>query len=805
MFNWGFTFRFSLCIILLVLFFNRGVSQSIPTDGPISDEKLFDAINLNYSGLEEVREAVTKKDYIAAKLAYYNYRLTKSKAKWFINPNDKPVIAHQTFDAAADSVCEHYLGPGKEFVPPYYNMGNNLSWTHNPMNPSKSNFTNEWVWSLNRMNFWPTLINAYWKTLNEKYAAEWVFEMQDWVAKNPVTIKVSGEKTLAWRALESGLRMTSWMNAYYSIITSPSFSAVANADFAKGVLAHGWRLNYLSSEFTQYEKGNNHEIMANIGLANAALLFPEFKFAEEWKGNATRVLENCLRVMVYPDGVQFELAPGYHQWVRNYFFNYAKLAALNGVKLPDEYLATVKKMFNFGLYSMDPQGNLPQVNDSWPATADLEEAAVFWKDPQFEYVATKGKHGTIPSITSYKFTYAGFNIMRTGWDINSNYLFFKNGPIGTAHQHEDDLNILVNAYGKSLLTEGQNYIYDASKFRSFILTTPAHNTITVDGLSQYRAEIDNQRMVKKPSTQPWVTSPLIDFAAGVYDCGYQKLDYTEKSYRPIKAVGERDMSIIHKRNVIFLKPYYYVVADFLQGKGTHTFDAYFHLDAPDATVNKKSNEVNSMNKEDAQISLWAIDQKNLTTKSVIGQMNPILGWIPRINRKIPTIVFTKNQEAPASFATLLYPYQGSLPNVKTTMLNMGDDVWACSGETDVENFEIAIAKESATTISFQDKSITKFTTDALLVVSRHKKSSSDIWTELYDVSSFSSNQLSFSSEANTQLVIIHQVDKLILFNPSDDIIKLNKVSVSDKAIEIKPRQWVEITKDGVKVRVPIEF
>lgn len=203
MFKWRFAFRFGICMILLVLTIDICVAQPHPTDGPFSDEKLFDAINLDYSGLESVKEAVIKRDYIATKLTYYNFRLTKLKAKWFINSNDKPVTAHITYDAAADSVCEHYLGPGKEFVPPYYNIGNNLSWTHNPMDSTKSNFTNEWVWSLNRMDFCPTLVNACWNTLNEKYATEWVFEMQDCVSKNPVTIKVSGEKTLAWRVLES--------------------------------------------------------------------------------------------------------------------------------------------------------------------------------------------------------------------------------------------------------------------------------------------------------------------------------------------------------------------------------------------------------------------------------------------------------------------------------------------------------------------------------------------------------------------------------------------------------------------------
>ena len=771
----------------------------------ISDTMLFSAMNLDYSGLEEVKTAVLNHDYTAAKNAYYNFRLTKSKSLWFFQPAKKTehIIGYNT--NRADSLCQHFLGPGKGFQPPNYFMGNNLNWTHNPMDSTKENYTLEWVYSLNRMTYWAELIDAYQHTANEKYLREWMYEMEDWVTKNPVPLNLSIYETVNWRGLEAGIRMTSWINAYYSFIAEPSFTADANFFFVKGVLAHGLRLNQVNRDFTKYEEGNNHNIIAAVGLANISIIFPELKGSTEWNTNATRVLNNCLKTMVYPDGVQFELAPGYHQWVRDFFFRYAKLATLNKVTLPEGYMERLKKMYDFGLYAMDPQGFLPPVNDSWPSKADLKEAASFWKDPHFEYVVTKGKSGIAPELTSYKFNYAGFNIMRSSWDSNANYLFFKNGPIGTAHQHEDDLNILINAFSKSLLTEGQNYIYDASKFRSFVLTTPAHNTITIDGLSQNRTDIESEKIARKPNDQPWLTSPILDFAAGVYNYGYQKLEYIQKGYHPIKAVGKRDSSIVHTRNVLFLKPYYFLVTDFLVGNGEHTYDAYYHLDAPAATNNEKLNEVNSLNEGDAQLALWAIDKSHLHTKVAIGQTNPILGWIPSEHKKIPTIVYTKKQSAPATFATLLYPYQGHLPTVNTKLLNKGTDNWACSIETDYEKFEVALAKKSNSIFKFSKNSIAQFTTQALLALIRKKKNSTAVWTALYNVSYFQSNQFSFQCDSKTKILIFQNGNKLVIHNPSDEKILINCSFPFIKSVEILSMEWFQITSDRIAPVSPISF
>ena len=216
-------------------------------------------------------------------------------------------------------------------------------------------------------------------------------------------------------------------------------------------------------------------------------------------------------------------------------------------------------------------------------------------------------------------------------------------------------------------------------------------------------------------------------------------------------------------------------------------------------------EVNSQNEGDAQLALWAIDKANLQTNVVIGQTNPILGWVPGKKQKIPTIVYTKKQLAPATFATLLYPYQGRLPIVNTILLNKGTDNWACSGETDYEKFEVAIAKKDNSTVEFSENDISKFTTKALLAVNRKKKGSSLVWTELVNVSSFQSDEFSFQSDANTQLVIVREVNKLIIHNPSDKKILINCSSPFKKSMEILPKEWLQITNDKEIAVNPISF
>ena len=595
---------------------------------PRDDDGFFSLVNLDFPGLEEVKKSVEQGDFEKAKAAYLDFRRNKSGAKWDINPSDKPDKPSERSYPPADRIMKHLIEPSMSAPEAF--IGEDINWEFNPVESTEPHFTKEWTWcNLNRMPFWNTLGRAYWETLDEKYAREWVSQMVDWVEDNPVPLEEGPGSTLTWRTIESGIRMSgSWMNSYYYFLNSPAFTPEAHMTFVKGVIEHAHRLAKITLDFPQ--RGGNWVTMECNGLGTIGILFPELKDAKEYVKIAFEKLNDELDKQVYPDGAQVELTPGYHQVSRSNFMDLAKLAQKNNVSFPGEYMGKLKKMYEYNLYLMDPSGMLPPFNDAGRTrtASSLREAYEIWKDEQFLFGATLGKEGKKPAFDSYFFNYAGYYVMRSGWNYNDNCLFFDAGPVGYGHEHEDMLNLYLYSKGKILLTEPGTYSYDLSKWRRYILSTPAHNTIIVDGKEQHRGDIPESRFISEPLNNPWITTPLFDYGSGTYSSGYQENKYVAVQYMPREYIGEKDTSISHTRHVIFIKPYYYVTVDFLEGSGKHTYNAHFHLDAPDAEVGQVNMSVRSLREDSVQLALFPMDTDNLLVKIVKGQEEPVLGWLP---------------------------------------------------------------------------------------------------------------------------------------------------------------------------------
>jgi hypothetical protein len=670
-----------------------------PIKGPItSDSAYFEALNLDFPGMEAVKQAVARNDYNAAKAAYLQFRRTRSGAKWNIDPAQKPAKPEATTDAAGDKVLAHQYAFPYDRNAPTVQLPPNINWEFNPTPPTDPSFTKEWTWiTMNRMHQWDTLGTAYWKTGDEKYAREWVAQLQDWVQDNPLPLEASPGETLTWRSIEGGIRMAgSWPNSYFRFLHSPSFSPEAHLDYAKSVWEHALRLERVQREYPNH--GGNWVTMECNGLGTAAVLFPEWKQSNTFLRTAFERMNKELSAQVYPDGAQHELAPGYHQVSLNNFMALAKTAKLNNALVPGDYLSQLKAMYLFNARLMDQSGILPPLHDSGPVNVVplLKEARTLWNDNEFVFGSTLGKEGT-PLPASNVFPYAGYAVMRGGWNPTDSYMVFDAGPVGTGHWHEDKLTLYLRAFGQTLLTEGGNYMYDKSKWRRYILGTTAHNTITVDGKEQRRA--DQKEPITQPLNNPWLSTPQFDYAAGTYDSGYQATEYAAREYMPVNYIGAKDNSVAHTRHVVFLKPHYYVVVDFLHSPNgdtkSHRYDAYFHLDAPEASINDANKSVRTQRADKVQLSLIPLDTNGLEVRKVIGQEEPVLGWIPTSKRKIPTIVYTKNGAAPQTFSTLLYPYQSSANETAPQVLwkdmpNLPAGVWAKEIETPHEKVVVAI-------------------------------------------------------------------------------------------------------------------
>ena len=445
-----------------------------------------------------------------------------------------------------------------------------------------------------------------------------------------------------WRTIEAGIRAgTTWPEIFPRFLAAKAFDDESLVLMLQGFADHG---RYLM----KFHTAGNWLTMEANGLYHVGALLPEFKEAKLWRQTAADRLNAELDVQVYPDGAQTELAPGYHGVALRNFLGPVKLAPLTDIEPPPGYLAKMEKMFNYFLYSMQPDGRTPPLNDSDAvSTASyLEEGArLFPQRQDFRWAATAGQQGQPPQHASHEFPFAGQFMMRSGWGRDAAWLCMDGGPFGFGHQHEDTLSVILTAYGRPLLVEGGSYTYDASEWRSYVLSSRAHNVVLVDGLEQNRRhEPRGTYVVKTPLPHVWESDDSFDHAAARYDEGWGPK-------------GER--TVRQTRHVFFLKPNLFVIADQFEpaDNQTHTYEALFHLDAPEAQV--EGLRVATQN-SGPNLTLLAFGADSV--QIIKGQKKPaVQGWLPDRTagyggiRPIPTAVYSRTARGPVTMLYALCP------------------------------------------------------------------------------------------------------------------------------------------------------
>jgi len=626
-----------LSAALLTLIVAGGVCAAA-TEGPrMTDSDLFSALNLDYPGLEKVRSAVASNDLAAAKHEFAEYLRHRQKPVW--NPEwlasiKRGTRTDKTDTREADRILERDLPS----VGVYHKFEGKIDWTLNPIN------YREWPWQLNRHSFWKTLGLAYWATGEEKYAAEFVYQMTDWVRACPVPLEDSGNRSETWRTIEAGIRTgQTWPAAFYLFLKSPSFSDEAIVTMVKSFAEHARHL-------MRWPTTANWLAMECNGLMHCGVLFPEFTESENWRKTAAERLYAELDRQVYPDGAQIELSTGYHQVSLMNFVMAWRVASINDVPMPAEYVSKTERMFDYDLKVMMPNWRLPGLNDAdavdiRPALA--EGLKLFPDRRDYEWVASSGSKRAQPSFTSVALPWSGHIVMRSGWQPADRYMLFDAGPFGYGHQHEDALSFVIYACGKYLLVDPGSYPYDSSDWRKYVLSTRAHNTIMVDGCEQHRGgRPRDQYVLSRPMPIKWASNNRYDYAASTYDDGY---------------ASDNTVHVKHARSVFFVKPDYWIVTDALTPADDrqHRYESMFHLDVSGAEVDEAAKSVRTTDTAGANLTIIPLADDGLDVRIVSGQKEPVVqGWIRSGTydcRPIPTPIFERRQSGPAGFAYVFYP------------------------------------------------------------------------------------------------------------------------------------------------------
>lgn len=768
-------------------------SATQPKTGPVtSDEDLIASFDFSVPGMAAVKAAADRHDLSAVKEAYLAFRRTASTAKYTVMPKDQPPKAVATTDTLGDEVCRHWIRNSYNFEPRAADMGVVFDWLHNPTVKGTPGYTDEWTTCvISRTPFWQTLGEAYWKTRDEKYVREWVAQLTDFAAKNRADVRGS----LLWRTLDTGIRTSwTWPNVYYRCLNSPSFTADANWTFAKLIRDSG---NLLANGLSFPSRTGNWVTVECGGLYTLGALFPELQSSTAWRKTAIDRLSGEADRMFPPDGFEVELTPNYHYVAMSGFVRVYGLAKLNDLPVPDAYRSKMLSMYQAPIMVMDQSGNAVSTNDS--ALINVAKEArdnglkLFPDDPLLNWAASGGKRGTQPPLSSY-LPYAGFYAMRGGWKPEDTFLFFRGGPTGVGHEHEDMLQITLRAGNKSLLIDPGNYAYDHSEFRRYVMNTEAHNTIIVDGKGQHRGP--SKAPATQPVNNPWVISPLFDYVAATYDSGYQKNVYDgTRTYTPSRWVGDVDRSVTHTRHVLFLKPDYALLLDTLDGTGEHTFDAHFHLDAPSARIDTARQAAFSRNDGDVQLGLYALDNDHLQTDIVQGQKDPMLGWWPEQQRAIPTIRFRKTQAAPATFATFLHPYRGTEPAFTSAVLKTSDaSVWTQSLHTSAEDIDVAINKSSkSAAFDLTSDFLGLIHIDAAGFVARKSRQSGVLELGGWGIRAFRSADIDFQLATPASLVWRLKDKDLQIYNAGPNPVKLMLSRLVPTEVQLMPGVWTTLS------------
>ena len=639
-----------------------GTTALSPLTSKIDDTcraKVLSALDLTQPDLASVAEALQKNDQAAAMKTFASYLRNRKTVHWGENPDGSGKIpVHFSKEIANAAVKGTVQGGMVQLVHSFPN--GEIDWHYNATARNQFSANNaEWQWQLNRMSFWDDLAGAYSATRDESYAQAFVRQMRSWVFQCPVPNHADNAGGSAWRTIDAGIRMGgTWPDAYFAFVHSSSMSDDDLIAMVASFLDHG---RYLRAYHTQL----NWFTFEMSGLYAVGTVFPEFKEAADWRAFSAKSLAEENQRQILPDGAQMEISPGYLNALLDNVLRVPEIAQWNNRKgeLPPGFIETLENAYAWQLGLLTPDRSTPKFNDSWECRGMFRKAVQYFpKRDDFRWIATDGTAGTAPNYTSIYMNRSGFAAMRSGWEKDANYLIFRVGPAGAGHAHQDGLDVLIYPYGRELLFNNGGGSYEGSKWREWATSTFSHNCAIVDGLAQSRNlkpadPLHDPNLVSQgPIDAHWKSTPVFDYATGVYD-----QVYGPQHLRPA----------IQRRDVLFLKPDLFIVADrFIPADNTtaHTYQARWQLLTTQTQIDPATDSLVTTDSGLPNLAIVPLLRDRLVVTAGSGKEEPeILGWNVRKDKNpecIPatTLLHTLSGSGPQTMLTLFVPLKPGQPN-----------------------------------------------------------------------------------------------------------------------------------------------
>jgi hypothetical protein len=393
------------------------------------------------------------------------------------------------------------------------------------------------------------------------------------------------------------------------------------------------------------------------GVFIGSTYFHNLKHAARWRGRSREILGEEILRQTYPDGCTREQALGYHLFVLQFFLLAGLVGRWSGEDFPPAYWERLERMFAFVGVLSEGGRTLPMFGDCddgyvldlggergdprrWLAVgavlygrADFKAWAGGWSEPALWLLGREGRERfeailrpEMPVLASRAMTDAGYYLLQSGHRDSPDRIsvVFDCGELGmgplAAHGHADALAFTLRAFGEDVLVDPGTYDYFTyPRWREYLRSTRAHNTVVIDGRDQ--SEMLGPFMWGARATArclQWEPSAAGGSVASEHD-GYTRLADPVVHRRTLELDGP-------KREL--------TVRDDILARGKHDVEICFHL-AENCRVRQAAPNRYEVDVGPGGVTI-ELDPR-LSVRTLCGSEEPIGGWVSRgYHRKTPS-------------------------------------------------------------------------------------------------------------------------------------------------------------------------
>ena len=662
----------------------------------LSDRKqlLANWVGPNAAQLKGLLDAGNVKGFDSALL---NYMVNRTNVKYFFDLDDRAEYIQyiktdyvkndsskldSVFDNA-DNLLEH-LFPKTATSTSYSERLplNDIDWLS--FTPAKRQF----IHGLNRFFYWDDLANAHLLTLgsgDNKYVNELKWQLNDWSKQHkPLANPNDYLKTEPrWWLLDAAIRGQTWVDAYFKVLGTSGWDATSNTLFLHRMFLHGDFLRRVNPLPLDQNQTATHA----AGLLNIAQMFPEFKGSNgttgSWDTYGRKLMANAFGKQFYPDGGHIEESVTYQGSVLNTMLSRYQLDKLNGRSWGSKMFRKFKKAVESYYQLLQPTGDSPALADSYrrPQIAFFTEASIVLNQtrypvsrPRLPNIWSLGpqkldEFGSLTAETPpvlrhrgdfYSMPQSGYYVMRSNEENSGGrdkrQLIFDVGPTGgRSHGQFDLLNFELFGYGRVLVADPGALRYDDSADRRYVISTPAHNTISIDGKSHAQLEGPTNGGFKLDGFDN--TSDVYSQVTG-HHFGY-------KSLAGAPALG---------RSIWFDKDDTFIVADWGKSSSNHNYAVSFNLPTTNVSgiANNKIRTQFTTNgdEKDKGFNVGNVQITSLTPGATLKREQKFTSSQPPPDEKDAAIRFSANKTGKnVVFITLVQTFDG-------TSLSAGEQITA---------------------------------------------------------------------------------------------------------------------------------